>query len=204
MRGTVGLQRLGVGALALALLTNGAYGFDWPKPFRSVFGGGEEARPAEPGRPAPPSGALLDCPEILVERGTSALRAPAGAESADVRYQLTLGLLARECSLQGDTIAIKVGVEGAAVLGPAGQAGSYFGALRIAARRQKDEAVLQSKTYRVGATVPPGAARAEFQLIAEPLTVPYISQHAADDYEILVGFEQGGPDKGETPKRRKQ
>ncbi|MBI1868685.1 MAG: hypothetical protein HYS06_10405 [Methylocystis sp.] len=148
------MQRLAAGALALALFTNCAYGFDWRNPFRGVFGDREEARPAAPGRQPPPSAASLECPEILVESKTSSLRAPAGADSADVRYQLTLGLMARECSLQGDAIAIKVGVEGAAILGPAGQPGSYFGNLRIAARRQKDGVVLQSKTYRVGATVP--------------------------------------------------
>ncbi|MBI3274484.1 MAG: hypothetical protein HYZ60_00660 [Methylocystis sp.] len=195
----VRLQRLAAGALALALFTNCAYGFDWRNPFRGVFGDREEARPAAPGRQPPPSAASLECPEILVESKTSSLRAPAGADSADVRYQLTLGLMARECSLQGDAIAIKVGVEGAAILGPAGQPGSYFGNLRIAARRQKDGVVLQSKTYRVGATVPTGATRAEFQLIAEPLTVPYINQHAADDYEILVGFESAGAGKPEKP-----
>lgn len=132
------------------------------------------------------------------------MRVPVGADNSSVRYQLSLGLLARECSVQDDKLHIKVGVEGAAVLGPAGQPGSYSGNLRISARRQKDEAVLQSKTYRVSATVPAGGTRGEFRLIAEPLAVPYLGPHAADDYEILVGFDQGGAEKGEAPKRRKK
>lgn len=199
------LRRLGPIASALALWSSAAHGFDIPNPLADVFGG-ESAKPAEPGRSAAPAAAsAIDCPEILVDTGASFIRAPAGADAASVRYQLSLGLLARECSVRDDNIDIKVGVEGAAVLGPAGQPGSYAGNLRISARRQKDEAILQSRSYRVSATVPAGGTRGEFRLVADPLTVPYLGPHAADDYEILVAFEQGGAsEKNDAPKRRKR
>lgn len=199
------LRRFGAIVSTFALSAGLAHGFELPNPLARMFGGGGDAKPAEPGRPAPPAtAAALECPEILVDAATAALRVPAGADNASVRYQLSLGQVARECSLQGDTLHIKVGVEGAAILGPAGQPGAFGGNLRISARRQKDEAVLQSKTYRVGATVPAGGTRGSFQLIAEPLAVPYLGPHAADDYEILVAFEQGGAEKSEAPKRRKK
>lgn len=188
----------------LALWTGAAHGFELPNPLANVFGGQE--KPAEPGRPAPPTNAsAVDCPEIIIDTGASFLRVPDGADAAGVRYQLSLGLVARECSVHDDKIDIKVGVEGAAVLGPVGQPGAYSGTLRISARRQKDEAILQSKTYRVSATVPAGGTRGEFQLIAEPLSVPYLGPHAADDYEILVGFDRGGASEtSAAPKRRKR
>lgn len=191
-------------ASALALWSSAAQGFDIPNPLANMFGG--EAKQSEPGRAAPPSSAsAVDCPEILIDAGSSFLRTPPGADAGAVRYQLSIGLVARECSVHDDKIDIKVGVEGAAVLGPVGQPGSYAGTLRISARRQKDEAILQSKTYRVSATVPSGGTRGEFQLIAEPLSVPYLGPHAADDYEILVGFEQGGAsEKSDAPKRHKR
>lgn len=201
------LQRMGAMVSALALSAGVAHGLDIPNPLAKIFGGAEEQKPAEPGRPAAPATAAgLECPEILVDSGTAAVRVPAGADNDGVRYQLSLGLLARECSVQDDKIYIKVGVEGAAVLGPAGQPGSYAAALRISARRQKDEAIVQSKTYHVAATVPAGGTRGEFRLIAEPLAIPYLGQHAADDYEILVGFEGGSSDKSAAaaPKRRKR
>lgn len=205
MRATGVAGRLGAFVSVWAVSSTLAYGFDIPNPLAKVFGGGQESKPAEPGRPAPPTSALgIDCPEILVDGGTSFIRVPAGADSASVRYQLSLGTMARECSVQDDKLQIKVGVEGAAVLGPAGQAGSFSGALRVSARRQKDEAILQSRTYHVSATVASGATRGEFRMVAEPLIVPYTGPHAADDYEILVGFDQGGAAKAEAPKRHKR
>lgn len=202
MRGRRTLRRRGALVSALALWASGAYGLDLPNPLANMFGGSDESNAAETGRPA--SGGGLECPEILVDEGSSAVRVPAGADSASVRYQLSLNVLARECSVQDDKILIKVGVEGAAVLGPSGQAGTYGGTLRISARRQKDEVILQSKSYRVSATVPPGGVRGEFRLIADPLSVPYLGPRAADDYEILVGFEQGGIEKSNPPKPRKR
>jgi hypothetical protein len=195
-------RHLGACALAIALMTTDALGFDFPS-LPNWFGGGESAKPTEPSGNAvqKPSASSLECPEILVDTGASALRVPPDADSSSVRYQLSLGLLARECTIQDDRIVIKVGVEGAAVLGPLGQPGSYSGNVRIAVRRQKDEMILGSKTYRVGTTIPSGATRGEFRIIADPLTVPYLSQHAADDYEILIGFTQGGADPAENPRK---
>jgi len=196
---------LSISALATGFATSGACSFETPNPF-SVFGGGEKEQPKSerPAQAAP--GATVDCPEILVDTGAATLRAPPGADNSSVRYQLSLSHLARECSVAGDQILIKVGVEGAAMLGPAGQPGAFSGSVKISARRQKDEAILDSKSYRVSATVPAGAARGEFRLIAEPLSVPYLGAQAADDYEILVGFEGGTADKAapEQKRRRRQ
>lgn len=196
--------RLAALAAGLALSVGAANGLDLPNPF-GLFG--EKKSEQAPGTPPPPpsGSAGVDCPEILVDAGAASLRAPPGSENTAVRYQLSLGDMARECAMQGDEIAIKVGVEGAAVLGPAGSPGAYAGSLRIAVRRQKDEAIINSKTYRVSATIASGATRGEFRVIADPLLVPYLGPQAADDYEILVGFEGGVADKSAAaPKRRKR
>jgi hypothetical protein len=189
--------------VSAALAAGGARAFDLPNPL-SIFGGGEkeQQQPDRPAQAAP--GAAVDCPEILVDTGAATLRVPPGADNSSVRYQLSLSHLARECTVSGDQILIKVGVEGAAVLGPVGQPGAYSGSVKIAARRQKDEAILASKSYRVSATVPAGAARGEFRLIAEPLSVPYLGAQAADDYEILVGFEGGAADKTAPEQKRRR
>lgn len=195
------------GALVTGLMLfadGGALGLDLPNPF-GLFGGGKDAE-SKGAPPPPPSGALgIDCPEILVDTGTASLRVPAGAENSSVRYQLSLGDMARECSIEGDRILIKVGVEGAAVLGPSGAPGSYSGTLRISARRQKNEDIIDSKSYRVSATIASGATRGEFRVISDALAVPYLGPQAADDYEILVGFEGGGEREAPAaPKRRKR
>lgn len=192
-------------AAGLALFASAAQGLDLPNPL-GLFGGDKaEQTPGAP-VPPPPAGSLgIDCPEILVDSGAASLRVPPGSENTAVRYQLSLGDMARECSAQGDRIQIKVGVEGAAVLGPAGSAGAYSGSLRIAVRRQKDEVIVDQKTYRVSASIASGATRGEFRVIADPLSIPYLGPQAANDYEILVGFEGGVAEKSPAaPKKRKR
>jgi hypothetical protein len=194
-------------ALALMLGAQPATAWELPK----LWGGGSAPAPAAPGAPAaspaPVNPSNLDCPEILVESGAGELRAPPGADAGSVRYQISISHVARECAVIGDTLAIKVGVEGAAVLGPAGAPGSFSANLRIGVRRIKDEASLNPKTYHVTANVPAGAARGEFRLVADPITVPFTSVHAADDYEVIIAFAQGAgdaaPAKGEKKKRRR-
>lgn len=195
-------KRIFAGFAALALSVGAARALDLPNPF-GLFG--EKKSEPAPGAPPPPSGALgVDCPEILVDSGTASLRVPPGSDNASVRYQLSLGDMARECAMQGDQIAIKVGVEGAAVLGPAGAPGAFSGGLRIAVRRQKDEQIVDSKTYRVSASVASGATRAAFRVIADPLLVPYLGPQAADDYEILVGFEGGVAERPAAAQKRRK
>lgn len=137
----------------------------------------------------------IDCPVIQVEPGQSAVRV-GGAEPSAVRYQIAIGDVARECAREGDRLAIRVGVETRLVLGAAGSPGSYSAPLRVAVRRQSDESVVASKTYRVGGAVRSDGP-AQFTLIADPLIVPFTTERAADDYEIVLGF--GGE---AAPKKR--
>lgn len=185
-------------SIALAPATVAA--FELPKlRVPSIFGGGEQ-KEGEP-QPLPP-GATADCPEVFVESGAAMLRSPPDADGANVRYQLSLGETARECVIDGDKLTIRVGVEGSAVLGALGQPGAYGANLRVAIRRQKDDSIVATKTYRVSASIPKGGARSEFQVIADPFTVPVMSPRAQDDYEILVGFAQGGEKPAAEKKRR--
>jgi hypothetical protein len=192
-------RRIITSALGFALLATQACAFDFPN-IPNPFGGGDKSAPSTD--PAKPNAASLECPEIIIETGSSSLRFPPGVDSANVRHQFSIGLVARECAVEGDQIGIRVGVEGAAILGPLGQPGSFSGNLRVAVRRQKDEAILGSKVFKIGATVPAGGTRGEFRIVTDPFVVPYTSQHAADDYEILVGFTQGGEDRPQKTSRR--
>lgn len=189
-------------ATILALSAGAARGLELPDPF-GLFGGGDGGgqKSDAPVRTIP--GAAVDCPEILTE-GAS-LRVPAGADNTAVRYQFSLGQMARECAVEGERLLIRVGVEGAIVLGPSGQPGSYSGALKISIRRQKDEEIVESRTFHVAAAVPAGGTRGDFRVITEPpLAVPYASAQAADDYEILVGFEGGASEKSASAQRRRK
>jgi hypothetical protein len=157
------------------------------------------------GSPNAPAGkpTLSECPEIVVDGGGAELRAPPGADASSVRYQIAISRTARECAMAGNDIAVKVGIMGSAVLGPVGQPGAYFGNLRVALRRKSDEQLFGAKNYRVGANIPAGAARADFNLLVEGLEAPYISQKAAEDYEVVMGFTQSGAESA-APKSEKK
>ncbi len=145
---------------------------------------------------------IAECPDIVVDGGAAELRSPPGADAASVRYQLSLGRMARDCALHGDDITMRVGLEGSALLGPTGQSGPFFGNLRIAIRRKSDDELIGAKNYKVGANIPAGASRADFSLLVEDLSAPFISSKAGDDYEVVVGFVQSAAPEPRPAKRR--
>ena len=136
----------------------------------------------------------LRCPPIEVLDGTASIRVYNGADQSNdnVRYQYSMGDVARECSRAGKEIVIKVGVEGRVLLGPAGAPGTFSIPVRIAVRRESDQKPAVAKLYQVAATVAPGQTEGDFTLVPEPLTVPLLQTNADEDYTILVGFDEHG------------
>lgn len=142
--------------------------------------------PAPPA--ADPNALRLICPTVDVPDGAAALRV-GGQDGSSVRYQYSLGETARECALAGNQISIKVGLEGRVLIGPAGSAGSFSVPVRVAIQRVNDLKVETSKVYKVAVSVAPGETQGSFQLITEPILVPYKHEDASDDYAIIVGFD---------------
>jgi hypothetical protein len=133
------------------------------------------------------------CPEVVVLEGTAASQTYAGTppSSANLRYQYALDDTARECTLEGDQLAIKIGIAGKVLLGPAGSPGSFSVPVRMAVLREHDNQPIVSKLYSAAVTVAAGATRADFTVVSEPLHVPFIQDHAEDDYTIRVGIDEG-------------
>ncbi len=188
----------GLAALAIAAAFGGetAAAFDFPKIGVPEMLGGKKDAPQAPG-------ATADCPVIAAEPGAQMIRSPAGADAASVHHQVSIKNIARECIVNGDQIVIRVGVEGDAMLGPAGAPGSYGGTIRVALRQVKDESIVASKNYRINATIPAGAARADFSFLADPLSAP-ANGKALEEYEIVVGFTEGSADVGDKPAARRK
>ena len=145
----------------------------------------------------------VDCPEIVVLDGTAAQRSYTGAASNDtLRYQFSLGDVARECSVQNGQITLKIGAEGKVLLGPAGSPGNFNAPFRIAVVRESDQSPIISKLYTISANIPAGQTQGSFALVSEPLLVPFTQEHAGEDYTIKVGFDEGGG-KSDHPARNK-
>ena len=95
--------------------------------FRNLLSGTSE----DPPPPSPGGFGRVDeayCPAVDVFPGGAALQAYGGAQGDPhaLRHQLSLVDFARECVTQPDgSVRVKVGVEGRALLGPAGSGGRF-------------------------------------------------------------------------------
>ena len=158
-----------------------------------------------PRAPMGPSEIDVECPEVLVAEGQAAMRTYAGADrsNASLRHQYSFGEMSRECRAVDGKVDIRVGVSGYVLAGPLGGPGSFQAPVRISVRRDSDRQIVQSRTYRVPATIAAGQAQADFTLVSEPLTVPLIRTDVSQDYSLFVGFD-GSPDRAQqaAPKRR--
>ena len=147
----------------------------------------------------------LICPVVDVREGGAAHRvyAGSGTDSANVRYQFSIGDTARECVRQGEQIVIKVGVEGKVLLGPAGSPSSFTVPVFIGIRRDSDQQMLVSKVYNVSASIQAGTANTTFSVVSEPLAVPYTRDNANEDYSIYIGFERPSQTQRTSQRRRR-
>jgi hypothetical protein len=135
----------------------------------------------------------FECPSMQILEGTAALRAESGAA---VRHQFSVVQTARECRVEGNQVVIKMGVEGRALLGPAGSPGTFTVPVRFVAKR--GDTVIASKLIRQSVTIPKGDTQASFITIEEGMTVP----KDGAEIELFVGLDaSGGADKPQRKKR---
>lgn len=168
-----------------------------------LFRSGSSEAPGRSGPAATTGAASVSCPPLDIRQGAATLMSNAGGADASVttlRYQATIGDMARECSVRGPNLNIKVGVHGRIILGPAGVPGTVELPLRLALVREGGEPkTLWTKLYRIPVTIASGQPHAPFLHIEEDLTVPMPSGDEADAYVIYIGFDPLG--LREQPKR---
>ena len=154
--------------------------------------------------PLPPPEAPSGCPTIGILDGTQSQRvmAPGGSDNQSVRYQYSLFDVGRECSISGNRIALKVGAGGRVLLGPAGSAGHFDIPIRVVVFSEVAQKPVESKLYRVPASVPAGQAGAPFQFVSDSLVVPMTAGQSGTDYSIKVGFDAKGTDAAGAAKPR--
>lgn len=135
----------------------------------------------------------LDCPNVTVRSGASAWQVTAGSGATNVRYQGSLGQIARECAVLGETMTMRVGVEGRILVGPKGGPGTVNVPLRIALVQEGPQPrPLWSKFYSVPITVPPGASQAIFTQVEDDVTFPLPANRNLENYIVYVGFDPKG------------
>ncbi len=155
--------------------------------------GSPSAPPPSPTRPED-----VDCPRVTIPEGGAALRAYSGGRTGApeaLRHQLSIVDVARECLGQPDgSILVKVGVEGRALIGPAGSAGQFDAPIRIVIKR--GEKVLASRGQRAAVAIRPGELQGSFVAVEDRIVVP----PDTGDFDIEVSL--GGQVPAERPARR--
>jgi hypothetical protein len=132
----------------------------------------------------------IDCPGMMVRNGASTWQVPAGTNNTNLRYQGSLGQLARECAVLGDSMTIKVGIEGRVLVGPKGGAGSLAVPLRIALVQEGTQPrSVWTKFYSVPLNIPPGQTQITFTHVEDDLTFAIPPSKDLSGYVIYVGYD---------------
>ena len=108
---------------------------------------------------------------MMVRNGASTWQVPRGTPAPIFAIRRSLGQMARECAVLGDTMTIKVGVEGRVLVGPEGRAGSLAVPLRIALVQEGPQPKsIWTKFYSVPVNVPQGQTAITFTHVEDDLT----------------------------------
>ena len=113
-----------------------------------------------------------------------------GPANDAVRYQFNIGDVARECDPQGKEFALKVGVSGVLLIGPAGSPGAYSTTLRVQVKRDIDNKILFDKNFHVAADTS-GAVQAPYRVVTDPIMLPLTRSRLDMDYSVFVGLGAG-------------
>jgi hypothetical protein len=123
---------------------------------------------------------------------------------ADVRYELALNKLARQCTLVDGNLVMKIGVEGRVVLGPAGTPGRVEVPLSFAAIEEGiAQKTIATNSKRVGAEVPSGQGNVIFSDVDDDLSFPMPARTDLATYRVYVGFDEPGDAAQKKPAAKK-
>jgi hypothetical protein len=166
--------------------------------FKSLFGG----KPDEPAQTAPQPGAPpadadavpsdLTCPPVGIRAGASTYAVAAAGKQAvgnDVRFQVSIGKTARECTYNGGEITARIGIQGRVIAGPAGAPSSVEIPLRIAVvQGGVTEKVIATKAYRTSVEMTEDGS-VPFSFVADDIIYPAPTGAAGDSYVFYIGFD---------------
>jgi len=152
-----------------------------------------------------------NCPPADIRQGASTLAIASKTQqptASDLRYQLSITQLARQCAVEGPEVRMRVGVQGRVIVGPAGAPNQVDVPLRYAVVREGVEPkTIVSKFRRIPVALPPGATNVSFTDIEEDLRFPMPSPAELEAYVVYVGFDAAGeraqpPAKKSAPKKK--
>jgi hypothetical protein len=109
--------------------------------------------------------------------------------------------LARQCFVEGGTVRMRVGIQGRAVLGPAGTPTQVTAPIRYAVVQEGvTPKTIVTKFRRTPVTINGGSAT--FTDIEEDLSFPMPPVDDLQKYVVYVGFDESG-DRGQPQAKKK-
>lgn len=152
--------------------------------------------------------ALESCPNMELRHGAGTLTInnnPKDPSAMQLRYQVSVVQMARECWSAGGMLTIRIGVQGRIVLGPAGTHGSVEIPIRAALVEEGAEPkTVYSKLLRVPVTIAEGQPHVSFTHIEELISVPMPSPAIFERYVIYIGFDALGAAQERKPAPKKR
>jgi hypothetical protein len=136
----------------------------------------------------------VNCPSVEIRRGASTLTlGPTGDKTAmSLKYQGEFTRAARECSIVGGNIVMKIGVQGRVIVGPAGGPGRVDVPLRFAIVQETPGGTrpIMTKFTVIPTVIGPNEGNALFTHIEEAMSFPLPTPTALlDDYIVYIGFD---------------
>jgi hypothetical protein len=145
-----------------------------------------------------------DCPSVAIKTGAGTLAVNAKSQDAsanDLRYQLTFLEMARQCFADAGAVRIRVGVQGRAILGPAGSPSQVSAPIRYAVVQEGvTPKTIVTKFRRVPVAM--DANGTVFTDIEEDLSFPMPPPADLQRYVVYVGFDEAG-DRGQPQAKKK-
>lgn len=141
-----------------------------------------------------PNAVEYECPKVTIRTGAATWQVQ--AREGGLRYQGTIGQLARECSISGATMAVKVGIEGRVLLGEKGTAGALEVPIRIAVVQEgPSPKTIATKFFVLPLEIPQGQPSSTFAVVEDQLTFPLVKPADIERYVIYVGYDPQGEPK---------
>lgn len=162
--------------------------------FKSLFGGKSD----EPAESAPAVASPqqpqndLTCPPVSIRAGASTYAVAVPGKQPvgnDVRFQATITRTARQCTISGDQITARIGIQGRVIAGPAGAPSSVDIPLRVAVvQGGVQEKTIATKAYQTNVSMSEDGSE-PFTLVAEDLVYPVPPGATGDSYIFYIGFD---------------
>jgi hypothetical protein len=162
--------------------------------FSQIFGSNSQAAGQSANAGSNPDETDLYCPDVIIREGTATLTSTVNGVSgvAATRYQGTITRTARECVLQsGVTMAVKIGIQGRVIAGPAGAPPEVEIPLRVAIVQDGPQPkTIFSRFYKT--TVSMTESNTVFSFVAEDISYPAPSASVHASYVYYIGFDPEG------------